>query len=184
MIAARGRFNLWLGGALVLVFLVAIWSFSVGRFPVSPADVWRALWAALTGGDSGLSPNAEAVVTRIRAPRVIAALAVGAGLASAGAAYQNLFKNPLVSPDILGVSAGCALGAGIAILLSLPIGAIHAFAFAGGLLAVGLVVLIGTWVGGRDPILTLILLLGLMRMKARWAAATTFPTWSASPAAT
>ena len=157
MIAARGRFNFWLGGALVLVFLVAIWSFSVGRFPVSPGDVWRALWAALTGGESGLSPNAEAVVTRIRAPRVIAALAVGAGLASAGAAYQNLFKNPLVSPDILGVSAGCALGAGIAILLSLPVGAIHAFAFAGGLLAVGLVVLIGTWVGGRDPILTLIL---------------------------
>jgi iron complex transport system permease protein len=96
-------------------------------------------------------------VLGVRAPRVVGALAVGAALASAGAAYQNLFKNPLVSPDILGVAAGCALGAGIAILLSLPIVAIHAASFAGGLLAAALVVAIGTWVGGRDPILTLIL---------------------------
>ena len=148
---------LWLLGACALVVLLAIWSFSVGRFPVPPADVWRALWAALTGGDSGLAANAQAVVTSVRAPRVAAALAVGAALATAGASYQNLFKNPLVSPDILGVAAGCALGAALAILLSLPVGAIHAFAFAGGLAAVGLVIAIGTWVGGRDTLLTLIL---------------------------
>jgi iron complex transport system permease protein len=157
MSAARGRFLVGLGGALALVALVAIWSFSVGRFPISPGDVWRALWSALTGSDSGLAANAEAIVLRVRAPRVAAALAVGAALAAAGAAYQNLFKNPLVSPDILGVAAGCALGAGVAILYSLPIGAVHALAFVGGLAAVGLVVAIGTWVGGRDPILTLIL---------------------------
>jgi iron complex transport system permease protein len=139
------------------VALVVIWSFSVGRFAVSPGVVWRALWAAMTGGESGLAANAEAIVLRIRAPRVAAALAVGAALAAAGASYQNLFKNPLVSPDILGVAAGCALGAGLAILYSLPVGMVHAFSFVGGLAAVGLVVTIGTWVGGRDPILTLIL---------------------------
>jgi iron complex transport system permease protein len=93
----------------------------------------------------------------VRAPRVAGALAVGAALAAAGAAYQGLFKNPLVSPDILGVTAGCALGAGIAVLWSLPIAAIQGLAFAGGLIAVGLVVAIGTWIGGRDPILTLVL---------------------------
>jgi len=157
MIAARSRFPLWLGGAILLVGCVAAWSFSVGRFPVSPGDVWRALWAAITGGESGLAGNVEAIVLGVRAPRVFAALAVGGGLAAAGAAYQNLFKNPLVSPDILGVAAGCALGAGIAILYSLPVSAIHAFAFAGGLAAVALVVAVGSWVGGRDPILTLIL---------------------------
>src|SRR5688572_6812222 len=157
MSAGRGRFALCLAAAIALVFLVAIWSFSVGRFPVSPGDVWRALWAAMTGGESGLAANAEAIVLRIRAPRVAAALAVGAALAAAGASYQNLFKNPLVSPDILGVSAGCALGAGLAILYALPIGMVHALSFVGGLAAVGLVVAIGTWVGGRDPILTLIL---------------------------
>ena len=157
MIVARTRFPLWLGiscGALVLLIM---WSFSVGRFPVAPGDVWRALWSALTGEASGLAANVEAVVLQVRAPRVAGALAVGAALAAAGAAYQSLFKNPLVSPDILGVTAGCALGAGIAVLLSLPIGAIQALAFVGGLLAVGLVVAISSWIGGRDPLLTLVL---------------------------
>jgi iron complex transport system permease protein len=97
------------------------------------------------------------VILQVRAPRLAAALVVGAALAAAGAAYQNLFKNPLVSPDILGVSAGCALGAGLAILWSLPVVAIQGFAFAGGLAAVALVVAVGSWVRGRDPILTLIL---------------------------
>jgi iron complex transport system permease protein len=129
----------------------------VGRFPVAPGDVARALWSALAGGESGLARNVEAVILQVRAPRLFAAIAVGAALAAAGAAYQNLFKNPLVSPDILGVSAGCALGAGLAILFSLPIIAIQGFAFVGGLGAVALVVAVGTWVGRRDPILTLIL---------------------------
>jgi iron complex transport system permease protein len=129
----------------------------VGRFPVSPGEVWRALWSAVTGGESGLARNVESVILQVRAPRLVAALAVGAALAAAGAAYQNLFKNPLVSPDILGVSAGCALGAGLAILFALPIVAIQGLAFVGGIAAVALVVAVGTWVGRRDPILTLIL---------------------------
>jgi iron complex transport system permease protein len=157
MIAPRVSFALGVGiAALALVALVA-WTFTVGRFAVSPGDVLRALSSALTGNDSGLAPNVDAVVLQVRAPRVAAALAVGAALAAAGAAYQNLFRNPLVSPDILGVTAGCALGAGLAVLFSLPVAAIQALAFAGGLLAVGLVVAIGTWIRGRDPILTLIL---------------------------
>ena len=143
--------------ALAALAALVAWSFSVGRFPVAPADVARALWAALSGGESGLAQNVEAVILQVRAPRLLAALAVGAALAAAGAAYQNLFKNPLVSPDILGVSAGCALGAGLAILSSLPVVAIQGFAFAGGIGAVALVVAVGNWVGRRDPILTLIL---------------------------
>ncbi len=154
---ARSRFPLWLAAMLVAVALLAAWSLTVGRFPVAALDVLRALWSAVARGDSGLPANVSAMVLEVRAPRVAAALAVGAALAGAGAAYQGLFKNPLVSPDILGVTAGCALGAGIAVLLALPIGAIQALAFAGGLVAVGLVVLIGSWVGGRDPLLTLVL---------------------------
>jgi iron complex transport system permease protein len=157
MIVARSRFPLWFAAACAGLLLLVAWSFSVGRFPVAPGDVWRALWSALTGGESGLASNVEAVVLQVRAPRVAGALAVGAALAAAGAAYQSLFKNPLVSPDILGVTAGCALGAGIAVLLSLPIGMIQALAFVGGLIAVGLVVAISSWIGGRDPILTLVL---------------------------
>jgi iron complex transport system permease protein len=156
-LAARRRFPLWLAAACAGLALLIVWSFGVGRFPVPFGDVWRALWAAMTGGQSGLAGNVQAVVVEVRAPRVAGALAVGAALAGAGAAYQGLFKNPLVSPDILGVTAGCALGAGVAVLYSLPTGAVQAFAFAGGLLAVGLVVAISTWVGGRDPLLTLVL---------------------------
>jgi iron complex transport system permease protein len=157
VILSRERFALWTAIACAALALLVAWSFAVGRFPVGVADVCRVLWAAITGGESGVAGNVEAVVLQIRGPRIAGALAVGAALAAAGAAYQGLFKNPLVSPDILGVTAGCALGAAIAILCSLPIGAIQALAFAGGLVAVGLVVLVGTWIGGRDPILTLVL---------------------------
>ena len=157
MIVDRARFPLWLAVAFAVLLGLVAWSFSVGRFPVAPGEVASALWSALTGGESGLARNVEAVILQVRAPRLVAALVVGAALAAAGAAYQNLFKNPLVSPDILGVSAGCALGAGLAILWSLPVVAIQGFAFAGGLAAVALVVAVGSWVRGRDPILTLIL---------------------------
>lgn len=157
MILDRARFPLWLAAAFAVLVALVAWSLSVGRFPVAPGDVWKALWSVLSGADSGLAKNVEAVILQVRAPRLVAALVVGAALAAAGAAYQNLFKNPLVSPDILGVSAGCALGAGLAILYSLPIVAIQGMAFAGGLGAVALVVAVGSWVGRRDPILTLIL---------------------------
>jgi iron complex transport system permease protein len=143
--------------AVAALAAIVLWSLAVGRFPVAAGDVARALWSAITGGESGLAGNVEAVILQVRLPRLVAALAVGAALAAAGAAYQNLFKNPLVSPDILGVSGGCALGAGLAILWSLPAVAIQGFAFAGGIGAVALVVAIGSRIGRRDLVLTLIL---------------------------
>jgi iron complex transport system permease protein len=155
--AGRTRYAVLLAASVAAVALVAAWSLAVGRFGLSPGDVARVLWGAITGTPSGLPANAEAVVLQVRGPRIAAALAVGAALAAAGAGYQNLFKNPLVSPDILGVTAGCALGAGIAVLLGWPIAGMQALAFAGGIVAVAAVVLVGRAVGGRDPLLTLIL---------------------------
>jgi len=93
----------------------------------------------------------------VRGPRVIAALLVGAALAAAGTAYQGMFRNPLVSPDILGVSTGAALGAVLAIFLSLGVLGIQLFAFAGGLAAVALVYGVGTRLRGHDPLLALVL---------------------------
>ena len=154
---ARGRFPLVLAAAAGIVVALALWSLAAGKFGLSAHDVWRVLWSRILGEPSGLAPNAEAVVLQVRAPRIAAALAVGAALAAAGAAYQSLFRNPLVSPDILGVSAGSSVGAGVAILYAMPIAAVQAFAFAAGLVAVALVVAIGTWIGGRDRILTLVL---------------------------
>jgi iron complex transport system permease protein len=99
----------------------------------------------------------ETVVMQVRGPRVAAALLVGAALAAAGAAYQGMFRNPLVSPDILGVSSGAALGAVLAILLSLGAVFMQLFAFAGGLAAVALVYAVGSRLRGHDPLLALVL---------------------------
>ena len=97
------------------------------------------------------------MVLKIRGPRVVAALLIGAALAAAGAAYQNMFRNPLVSPDILGVSAGAAVGAVLGIFLSLNVIMIQSLAFAFGLAAVGLVYVTANAVRGHDPLLVLVL---------------------------
>ncbi|MFN9489619.1 MAG: iron chelate uptake ABC transporter family permease subunit, partial [Betaproteobacteria bacterium] len=125
--------------AAAVVFALAALAFAAGRYPVAVADVMRVLWSWLGGAPHGLDPAVETVVLQIRGPRVLSALLVGAALAAAGAAYQNLFRNPLVSPDILGVSAGAAVGAVLGIFLSLGVVMIQGMAFAGGLLAVALV---------------------------------------------
>ena len=107
---SRHQILLLLATAAALFVVVGL-AFSVGRYPVPPADLLRIVWAWAGGSAHGLDPTLETVVLQIRGPRVIAAMLVGAALAAAGAAYQNLFRNPLVSPDILGVSAGAAVGA-------------------------------------------------------------------------
>jgi iron complex transport system permease protein len=93
----------------------------------------------------------------VRLPRVFSGLFIGAALSAAGAVYQGLFRNPLVSPDILGVSAGASLGAVAGIFLSLPVLAIQGLSFLGGLGAVALVYAVGLAVRGRDPTLVLVL---------------------------
>ena len=133
-----------------LAGLIAI-AFAVGRYPVSLEE----LFSLSTG--QAVAPNVETVVMQVRGPRVAAALLVGAALAAAGAAYQGMFRNPLVSPDILGVSSGAALGAVLAILLSLGAVFMQLFAFAGGLAAVALVYAVGSRLRGHDPLLALVL---------------------------
>jgi iron complex transport system permease protein len=153
----RGRSGMGLAVAgLVLAVGIGV-AFAVGRFPVSPLDLGRALLARLTGGPSGLPPVVETVVWQIRGPRVLAAVLVGSALAAAGAAFQGLFRNPLVSPDILGASSGAALGAVLGIFFSLGVFGIQALAFAGGLAAVAAVYLIGSALRGGDAILVLVL---------------------------
>lgn len=139
---------------LVLVVLVAV---SAGKYPISVGEIVRVLWSRAIGEPSGLDPNIDTIIWNVRLPRVFCGLLVGAALAVAGAVYQGLFRNPLVSPDILGVSAGASLGAVTGIFLALPVLAIQALAFGGGLGAVALVYFIGAMVRGRDPVLFLVL---------------------------
>jgi iron complex transport system permease protein len=89
--------------ALALGVLVVL-AFAVGRFPVAPGDFAAVAWAWVSGGASGVPDTVQTVVLNVRGPRILAAIVVGAALSAAGAAYQSLFRNPLVSPDILGVS--------------------------------------------------------------------------------
>ena len=139
----------------VAVLIAAVIGMMVGAYPVSVDGALEAvarLW-------SGTAPQTaeERVLLSVRGPRVLAGLIVGAALAGAGTVYQGLFRNPLVSPDILGVSAGAGLGAVFGIFLALPLIAIQGLAFAGGLATVALVYVIASAVRGRDPTLVLVL---------------------------
>jgi iron complex transport system permease protein len=123
-----------LTGALVGLFMIAL---SLGRYSMNPADVVRVLVETLTN-----SPPSDAamhdVLFVVRIPRITAAVLVGAALSLSGAVYQGVFKNPLVSPDLLGVSSGACVGAAIAILLGSGMAMIQISAFAIGMVAVGI----------------------------------------------
>jgi iron complex transport system permease protein len=153
------RLSPGLGTALALgaLLLAVALAFGVGRYPVGLGDVAGVLLGKLTGHASAASPAVEAVVLQIRGPRILAATLIGAALSVAGAAFQGLFRNPLVSPDILGASSGAAFGAVLGIWLSLGVFAIEALAFAGGLAAVAAVYGVGATLARRDPVLVLVL---------------------------
>lgn len=138
---------------LILLFLV---SFLIGRYPISPYDVILALYYKILPINSTLPPSLDTVVFQIRLPRILAAMMVGAALSVAGASFQGLFRNPLVAPDKLGVTAGAGFGAALAILLSLGGIMIQIAAFIGGLIAVSLTYLLSRNFKGTS-MLTLVL---------------------------
>lgn len=162
--AARVGRGVGLVGLAALLVAVAMAGMASGAMPLSIGDVGGALWRWLTGramhGD-------DAVVLMLRAPRVLMASLVGAALACSGATMQGLFRNPLVEPGLVGVSAGAALGAigmivlGGSVLASLPVVlasfGVAGAAFGAGLLATALVYLIGS----RRPGIATLLLAGV-----------------------
>ncbi len=149
------RATLLLPGALGLLLAALLLGLLTGPYALSPGRIAELSTAALWGERA---TGAEAsVLFQIRLPRVLAAALVGAALSSAGAAYQVCFRNPLVSPDILGVSAGAGFGAVLGILLGLPILLIQGLSFLGGLATVMLVMGIAALLGNRGEVLTLVL---------------------------
>ncbi|HBC93621.1 MAG TPA: ABC transporter permease [Pelotomaculum sp.] len=142
---------------LILILLPVtafLFSFAIGRYAVSIPQLMSTLYGHYFGGV--METNLETVVFNIRLPRIFAAMLVGAALSTAGAAYQGMFKNPLVSPDILGASAGAGFGACLAIYLSQSGLIIQISAFLFGLAAVFLAYLINVKLD-YDPILGLVL---------------------------
>lgn len=161
------RSKLILGiGLAVIIFA----SFVLGRFPVDPITLLQTLGAVCAnlvllvlrsfGMSVTLFPLDPDVVTAlfcIRFPRILVVLLSGAALAISGAAYQGMFKNPLVSPDILGASSGAAFGACMALLLDAPQAVVQISAFCGALIAVGIVLWINRLVNAYDALLGLVL---------------------------
>lgn len=145
-------------GALLIAlpFLLLFISLFVGRFDVGPGDVLRIIAAQLMPIPRSWPESVETIVMQIRLPRALMAMSVGAGLSISGAAFQGMFRNPLVSPDVLGVSAASGFGAALAILLSRSTLELQIFAFGFGLLGVAI-----TYILARTyqttPILMLVL---------------------------
>lgn len=137
------------GGILLMVLLTLVALFC-GRITLTPSEFLTALVKPAA------NPALSNIIYTIRMPRVIGALLIGGGLATAGCAFQSIFYNPLVSPDILGVSYGAAVGAATAILIGGDIWLTQLLAFVGGLVAVSLTLLIARLLRQRG---TLILVL-------------------------
>lgn len=189
---AVGRYSLGIAD-VVLVFLSAFHSLigssvAAGETvlpllpPASPLSVMVWLVSLLSSGVAHLLslilPGPDtwdfatySVLFNIRLPRICAALLVGAALSTAGAAYQGMFQNPLVSPDILGASAGAGFGAAVAIYFYLGTGAITTLAFAGGLIAVGTAYLISRLTKGSA---TLSMVLAGILIGSLFSAATSY----------
>lgn len=137
------------GGILLMVLLTLVALFC-GRITLTPSEFLTALVKPAA------NPALSNIIYTIRMPRVIGALLIGGGLATAGCAFQSIFYNPLVSPDILGVSYGAAVGAATAILIGGGIWLTQLLAFVSGLVAVSLTLLIARLLRQRG---TLILVL-------------------------
>ncbi|EFB70878.1 Probable ABC transporter permease protein HI_1471 [Providencia rustigianii] len=138
---------------LLMIFLTCLLiALTSGKYSLTLGELYRLVFQDTTG-----DPRNNTVFWQIRFPRVLAAILIGGGLAVAGAAYQGMFRNPLVSPDILGVSAGAGVGAVFGIFFGQSLVYIQLFAFAGGLLAVAAVCLIAKMARQHDPILSLVL---------------------------
>lgn len=160
----RSGRGLPLAGLLALLLAMAVVGMASGAMPLPAGEVVGALWRAVMGE---AAREGDLVVLMLRLPRVAMATLVGAALACSGATMQGLFRNPLVEPGLIGVSAGAAVGAigmivlGGRLLAVLPgvLGSfgIAAAAFAGGLLATVAVYVIGR----RRPGVATLLLAGV-----------------------
>jgi len=121
---------------VLLLACVSVAALMTGQLRIHPYEVVKIILSGIFHIEKTWSPTLESVLFDVRLPRLIAGILVGAGLSVSGASFQGLFRNPLVSPHILGVSAGAGLGAALAILFFSKIYIVQLFSFLFGLLAV------------------------------------------------
>ena len=148
---------------LILVPIIAIlFSITLGRYSISVKEVFEILIAKLLRREIDYPKVVDTVIFQVRIPRIITAMLVGSALSVSGAVYQGMFRNPMVSPDILGTSAGAGFGAALAILLSFSTLGIQVMAFIFGLIAVTLTYLISTRVGKGGNVMYVFILAGIL----------------------
>jgi iron complex transport system permease protein len=145
----HNRTSFWVLALLpASAFVLALF---LGRYGIHIQDTVRVLL-----GLDGPSDVFRALILRVRLPRVLAAACVGANLSVVGAAFQGLFRNPLVDSRILGVSSGAAFGAALALLFTSQGMIIQASAFVFAMAAIAMVMLVGVRFGSS----TLVLVIG------------------------
>lgn len=128
---------------LTILFAVCFFgSFLLGKYSIDPPTLIKMLLSRLSDIPRDWPGKAETVLFSIRMPRVLMGAIIGSGLACAGAAYQGIFQNPMVSPDILGATDGAAFGAALGLFYSIGSRAVTACAFLFGLISVCIVFLI------------------------------------------
>lgn len=167
--------------ALVVLLLAAmIGSLTIGRYHIAFQDLMTLAggWICIGPGRAGVAEPVWRVVELVRLPRMLVGGSVGAGLALSGAVLQGVFRNPLVDPHVIGVSSGAAFGGVFAILLGLGAVALWSMAFASGLSALLLVVILSRK-GGRSSILMLVLT-GVV-ISALFSALVSLATYFADP---
>lgn len=140
----------------IIVFFVSL---SIGRYPVSLDSLFQAFWKQFT---SQPMSTGELALIRVRLPRTIVALIVGASLSASGAVFQGLFMNPIVSPDLLGTSSGASFGATLAILLGLSTAGIQSVSFLFGIIAVLLVYFMSKLVSRHSRSIVNLILCGML----------------------
>jgi iron complex transport system permease protein len=168
--------------ALISLVLASLAAICIGQYTLSPRSVAQVVLHALHLMPAASDPYAATVILDARLPRVIAAILVGAALSLAGGSYQAVFRNPLVSPGLLGVLAGAGFGAAVAILLGWPPALRMVASFAGGLAAVGTGIAIASLFGRGEEGSILLLVFGGLVSTALFTALLSMVKFVADPA--
>lgn len=157
---------------LIGVFLI---SFNSGRYDMSIVDVINSIISGMKHGiwwllshigfnlaePTWMSGPEDTIIWLVRMPRIFATILIGGSLAVSGATYQGLFRNPMVSPDVLGASAGASVGACIMMLFNMGLVMIQIAAFVMGILAVALSYFLSKTIGKGTNVILLLVLCGM-----------------------
>lgn len=169
-------------GLIVLIFMAALFTcLSVGRYPISPGHVVGLLLSGFGIENKNFAAPTEMMMIfwNIRVPRILLTIMAGAGISTAGAVFQALFRNPLAAPNILGVTAGSCFGAALAIMFLTPVAwVIQSSAFVFGLVAVTLAYILASW--SRDSSPSVLVISGIV-ISAVFQAGLSFIMYLANP---